>query len=48
VLLCEAAVLAPELPSMHLVLIFQMSLLDIYVQVGSSDREVYRVLQHTV
>jgi hypothetical protein len=39
-LLCEAAALAPELPSMHMALIFQMSLLDIYAQVGSSDREV--------
>jgi hypothetical protein len=34
-LLCEAADLAPELPSMHMALIFQMALLDIYVQVGS-------------
>jgi hypothetical protein len=32
-LLCEAAALAPELPGMHMALIFQMSLLDIYVQV---------------
>jgi hypothetical protein len=46
--LCEAAVLAPELPSMHMVLIFQMALLDIYVQVGSSDHEVERELLQTV
>jgi hypothetical protein len=32
-LLCEAVALAPELPSLHMTLIFMMALLDIYSQV---------------